>query len=83
MGASGHVFWRRIGLPILAPSLISVFIMLFANAMGTYATAWALVGGSANLVTIRIGELHQRAMCFPIPTLPMRSPCCWSSASRY
>lgn len=57
MGAGGMVFWRRIGLPILAPSLISVFIMLFANAMGTYATAWALVGGSANLVTIRIGEL--------------------------
>ncbi len=25
--------------------------------MGTYATAWALVGGSANVVTIRIGEL--------------------------
>jgi len=57
VGADGLVFWRRIGLPILAPSLISVFIMLFANAMGTYATAWALVGGSANLVTIRIGEL--------------------------
>ena len=57
MGAGGIVFWRRIGLPILAPSLVSVFIMLFANAMGTYATAWALVGGSANLVTIRIGEL--------------------------
>ena len=57
MGAGGLVFWRRIGLPILAPSLVSAFIMLFANAMGTYATAWALVGGSANLVTIRIGEL--------------------------
>ena len=25
--------------------------------MGTYATAYALVGGNANLVTIRIGEL--------------------------
>ena len=57
MGASRFVFWRRIGLPILAPSLLSAFLLLFANAMGTYATAWALVGGSANLVTIRIGEL--------------------------
>lgn len=57
MGASRFSFWRRIGLPILAPSLVSTFILLFANAMGTYATAFALVGGNANLVTIRIGEL--------------------------
>ena len=33
------------------------FILLFSNAMGTYATAYALIGGGANLVTIRIGEL--------------------------
>ena len=57
MGASAAAFWWRIGLPILAPSLASTFILLFANAMGTYATAFALVGGNANLVTIRIGEL--------------------------
>lgn len=57
VGASRFAFWRRIGLPILAPSLIGSFLLLFANAMGTYATAWALVGGSANVVTIRIGEL--------------------------
>lgn len=57
VGASRLSFWRRIGLPILAPSLLGCFLLLFANAMGTYATAWALVGGSANVVTIRIGEL--------------------------
>lgn len=57
MGASRFSFWRKIGLPILAPSLIGTLLLLFANAMGTYATAWALVGGSANLVTIKIGEL--------------------------
>lgn len=57
MGASRWNFWRKIGLPILAPSLIGALLLLFANAMGTYATAWALVGGSANLVTIKIGEL--------------------------
>ena len=47
----------RIGLPILMPALVGTFVFLFANAMGTYATAYALVGGNANLVTIRIGEL--------------------------
>lgn len=57
MGATRIAFWRKIGLPILAPSLFSTFVLLFANAMGTYATAFALVGGNANLVTIRIGEL--------------------------
>jgi putative spermidine/putrescine transport system permease protein len=57
MGASRLTFWWRIGLPVLAPSLADSFILLFANAMGTYATAFALVGGNANLVTLRIGEL--------------------------
>lgn len=57
VGASRLKFWWRIGLPILSPSLIGSFILLFANAMGTYATAYALVGGNANLVTLRIGEL--------------------------
>lgn len=57
MGASRASFWWRVGLPILWPSLLSSFILLFANSMGTYATAFALAGGNANLVTIRIGEL--------------------------
>lgn len=57
MGIGPVRFWWRVGLPILLPSLIGSFVLLFANAMGTYATALALVGGNANLVTIRIGEL--------------------------
>jgi putative spermidine/putrescine transport system permease protein len=57
MGASRLAFWWRIGLPVLGRSLVGAFILLFANAMGTYATAYALIGGGANLVTIRIGEL--------------------------
>lgn len=57
MGVSRARFWRRVGLPILRNPLIAVYCLLFANAMGTYATVYALVGGSANLVTVRIGEL--------------------------
>ncbi len=57
MGVSRLRFWWRVGLPILRNSLIAVFCLLFANAMGTYATVYALVGGSANVVTVRIGEL--------------------------
>jgi len=59
MGATPRSFWWNVGLPILWPSLLGSFILLFANAMGTYATALALAGGNANLVTIRIGELVQ------------------------
>ncbi len=57
MGVSRARFWRRVGLPIIRNPLIAVYCLLFANAMGTYATVYALVGGSANLVTVRIGEL--------------------------
>jgi putative spermidine/putrescine transport system permease protein len=59
MGTRRLSFWLRIGLPILWPALLGSFILLFANAMGTYATAFAVAGGNANLVTIRIGELVQ------------------------
>jgi putative spermidine/putrescine transport system permease protein len=57
LGVPRWRFWWRVGLPVLRPSLISAAILLFANAMGTYATAFALAGGNANLVTIHIGEL--------------------------
>ena len=57
LGVSRLTFWRRIGLPVLAPSLVGAAVLLFANAMGTYATAFALAGGNVNLVTIHIGEL--------------------------
>lgn len=57
LGVPHWLFWWRVGLPVLRPSLIGAAILLFANAMGTYATAFALAGGNANLVTIHIGEL--------------------------
>ena len=42
-------------LPVLLPSLLGTMILLFGNAFGAYATAYALTGGSLNLVTIVIG----------------------------
>jgi putative spermidine/putrescine transport system permease protein len=55
MGASGWQYWRYIGLPVLMPSLLGSIILLFGNSFGAYATAFALTGGSLNLVTIVIG----------------------------
>jgi putative spermidine/putrescine transport system permease protein len=55
LGASGFTYWRRVALPILMPSLIAATMLLFANAFGAYATAFALAGGAINLVPILIG----------------------------
>ncbi len=57
LGASDFAFWRHIGIPILLPSLLGTFSILFANSMGAYATAYALTSGNYNLVTVRIGAL--------------------------
>jgi putative spermidine/putrescine transport system permease protein len=55
LGASQWQYWRYIALPILLPSLLGTMILLFGNAFGAYATAFALTGGTFNLVTIVIG----------------------------
>lgn len=55
LGASGIQYWRYVALPILAPSILGTMILLFGNAFGAYATAYALTGGRLQLVTIQIG----------------------------
>lgn len=55
--ATPFVFWRKIGIPIILPSVAGTFAILFANAMGAYASAYALTGSSYNLAAIRIGNL--------------------------
>src|SRR2546425_6056017 len=54
LGASNFTFWRRIGLPILLPSLIAATMLLFANSFGAFATAFALAQGNISLVPILI-----------------------------
>ena len=55
LGASSWQYWRHIGLPILMPSMLGMMLLLFGSAFGAYATAFALTGGTLNLVTIVIG----------------------------
>jgi len=59
LGASRTQYWLHIGLPILTPPLLSCMILLFGNAFGAYATAYALTGGLLNLVPILIGAQIQ------------------------
>jgi len=55
LGATNLQYWRYVALPVLLPSLLGTMILLFGNAFGAYATAFALTGGLLNLVTIMIG----------------------------
>jgi len=57
MGANTFKFWWHIGIPVLIPSLLSSFLLLFANSFGAYATAWTLTGPDVNLVTVQIASL--------------------------
>lgn len=52
LGASTWEYWRYVALPVLWPSLLGTTILLFANAFGAVATAYALTGSSLNIVTI-------------------------------
>lgn len=52
LGASTWEYWRYIALPILSPPLLGAALLLFANAFGAVATAYALTGSSLNIVTL-------------------------------
>jgi putative spermidine/putrescine transport system permease protein len=55
LGASSWQFWRHVGIPIMTPSILSAFVLLFGNSFSAYATAYGLTGGSVGLVPITIG----------------------------
>ena len=52
LGATPVQFWRYVGLPVLWPNLLGTLSLLFANAFGAIATAYALTGSSLNIVPI-------------------------------
>ncbi len=53
LGGTTWTYWRRVGLPVLAPSLLGGFVLLFANSFSAYATAAALTD-SSRIVPIRL-----------------------------
>ncbi|WBU54779.1 ABC transporter permease subunit [Paracoccus sp. SCSIO 75233] len=52
LGASGREYWQRVALPILMPSVMGCFLLLFANAFGTLATTYALTSSNFPVVPI-------------------------------
>lgn len=59
LGGTELHYWRYIALPILMPTLLGTMILLFGNAFGAYATAFAFSGSFINLVPILIGAQIQ------------------------
>jgi len=59
LGGNELHYWRYIALPILMPTLLGTMILLFGNAFGAYATAYAFSGSFLNLVSIVIGAQIQ------------------------
>ena len=57
LGANGWQYWRHIGLPVLTPALLGTFVILVANALGAYATVYALTTGNFNVLPIRIAAM--------------------------
>jgi putative spermidine/putrescine transport system permease protein len=55
-GATGVQYWRYVALPVLLPSLLGGFVLLFGSAFAAYATAAAMVGSSIPLVTLQIAD---------------------------
>jgi putative spermidine/putrescine transport system permease protein len=55
LGARPIMFWVRVGVPVLLPTLLGSFVLLFSNSFGAYATVYALSQGSINLLPTQIG----------------------------
>lgn len=76
LGANGWQFWRHIGLPVLTPALLGTFVILLANALGAYATVYALTTGNFNVLPIRIAAMVSGDIS-STRIWPARWPWCW------
>ena len=52
LGATQAQYWRMVVIPVIWPSFLGTVVLLFANAFGAIATAYALTGSSLNIVPI-------------------------------
>ena len=54
LGAGKSTFWRKIGVPVLMPSIMGTFSVLFANALAAYATVYAIMMNNISLLPVQI-----------------------------
>jgi putative spermidine/putrescine transport system permease protein len=56
LGADSRTYWRKVGLPVLAPPFVATLMVLFMDAFAAYATADVLTTGVVPLVPLAIGQ---------------------------
>ena len=66
LGGTPGIFWRKVGIPVLMPSILGTCSVLFANALAAYATIYALMMDNIALLPVQIagcftGEVKIRA----------------------
>ena len=66
LGGTPGIFWRKVCIPVLMPSILGTFSVLFANALAAYATIYALMMDNIALLPVQIagcftGEVKIRA----------------------
>lgn len=54
LGSREGYFWRKVGIPVLMPSILGTFSVLFANALAAYATVYALMMNNISLLPVQI-----------------------------
>ena len=54
LGSREGYFWRKVGIPVLMPSILGTFPVLFANALAAYATVYALMMNNISLLPVQI-----------------------------
>ena len=57
LGATRLQYWRLVAVPVLTPSLLGAFLLLFGSAFSAFATPFALTDGNIALVTIDISNV--------------------------
>jgi putative spermidine/putrescine transport system permease protein len=56
LGGGSWRYWRHVGGPVLAPSVLGAALLLFGSSLSAYATADAMTSGSIPLTSIQIGS---------------------------
>jgi putative spermidine/putrescine transport system permease protein len=54
LGGTSWTYWFRVAGPILLPSVLGSFLLLFANAFSAFATAAALISQQSVIVPLEI-----------------------------
>ena len=54
LGGNRWMYWRSVGMPILFPTFMGGFLLLFANAFSAYATAAALISQGSQIAPLQV-----------------------------